>query len=72
MDELSAEQRRLYAHTLIERRLMDSGLPHEDAHRRALDVEIAQRMRELGIVVGNDPAAVIAEHALCKLRPIVG
>src|SRR4051794_18275057 len=29
-------------------------------------------MRELGIVVGNDPAALIAKHALCKLRPIGG
>ncbi len=36
MDGVSAEQRRFYAHTLIEGRLMDDGLSHEDAHAQTL------------------------------------
>ncbi|MCS6800465.1 MAG: hypothetical protein NZ773_00765 [Dehalococcoidia bacterium] len=36
VEPVSAEQRRWYAHTLIERRLIDAGVPHEEAHRQTL------------------------------------
>lgn len=36
VEPVSLEQRRRYAHTLIERRLIDEGLPHEEAHRLTL------------------------------------